>query len=157
VERLKLDPEFMSELARRTVLCYTGATRFSGATIERVMRAYQTGDATVVRALFGIRDTAEAMANALRGADIGAVGRLLTENWRHQQALDARMRTAEMAQLEQMMTDAGALGGKAAGAGAGGSMFFLAPDDPTLLLAAADQAGARVLPVKWAMRGVYLC
>jgi D-glycero-alpha-D-manno-heptose-7-phosphate kinase len=157
VERLKLDPEFMSELARRTVLCYTGATRFSGATIERVMRAYQTGDATVVRALFGIRDTAEAMANALRGADIGAVGRLLTENWRHQQALDARMRTAEMAQLEQVMTDAGALGGKAAGAGAGGSMFFLAPDDPTPLLAAAEQAGARVLPVKWAMRGVYLC
>ena len=40
VQRLKLDPEFMAELAGRIVLCYTSASRFSGTTIERVMRAY---------------------------------------------------------------------------------------------------------------------
>src|SRR5215218_5330637 len=41
VQRLKLDPGFMAELAARMVLCYTGASHFSGATIERVMRAYE--------------------------------------------------------------------------------------------------------------------
>jgi D-glycero-alpha-D-manno-heptose-7-phosphate kinase len=71
--------------------------------------------------------------------------------------LDDRMTTPEMAQLEQLMTDAGALGGKAAGAGAGGCMFFLAPDDPSPLHEAAQDAGIRLLPVRWAMRGVYLC
>jgi D-glycero-alpha-D-manno-heptose-7-phosphate kinase len=97
------------------------------------------------------------MSQALVAADSAEVGRLLSDNWRHQQALDDRMRTPEMAQLEDVMIQAGALGGKAAGAGAGGCMFFLAPDDPSPLLEAAQQAGVRLLPARWAMRGVYLC
>jgi D-glycero-alpha-D-manno-heptose-7-phosphate kinase len=157
VERLRLDPGFMGDLSRRIVLCYTGATRFSGTTIERVMRAYEQGDARVVAALHGLRHVAEEMSQALVAADSAEVGRLLSDNWRHQQALDDRMRTPEMAQLEDLMIEAGALGGKAAGAGAGGCMFFLAPDDPLPLLEAAREAGVRLLPVRWAMRGVYLC
>jgi D-glycero-alpha-D-manno-heptose-7-phosphate kinase len=157
VERLRLDAGFMNDLSRRIVLCYTGASRFSGTTIERVMRAYERGDARVVAALHGLRQVAEEMSRALVEADSAAVGRLLSENWRYQQALDDRMSTPEMAQLERLMTDAGALGGKAAGAGAGGCMFFLSPDDPSPLHEAAQDAGVRLLPVRWAMRGVYLC
>jgi D-glycero-alpha-D-manno-heptose-7-phosphate kinase len=157
VERLRLDAGFMADLSRRIVLCYTGASRFSGTTIERVMRAYEQGDARVLAALHGLRQVAEEMSRALVAADSAAVGRFLSDNWRHQQALDDRMRTPEMAQLENLMIEAGALGGKAAGAGAGGCMFFLAPDDPSPLLEAAKQAGVRLLPVRWAMRGVYLC
>jgi D-glycero-alpha-D-manno-heptose-7-phosphate kinase len=157
VERLKLDSGFMADLSRRVVLCYTGASRFSGTTIERVMRAYERGEKTVVAALHGLRAVADAMSGALRAADSATMGRLLSENWRYQQALDERMRTPEMAELERQMTAAGSLGGKAAGAGAGGSMFFLAPDNPAPLLEAAKRAGAEVLPVRWAMRGVYLC
>jgi D-glycero-alpha-D-manno-heptose-7-phosphate kinase len=157
IQRLKLEPELSSELARRVVLCYTGASRFSGTTIERVMRAYEQGDANVVASLHGLREVAEAMADAVIAADFSQIGRLLSENWGYQQALDTRMCTPEMARLEQAMRDAGSLGGKAAGAGAGGCMFFLAPDNPSALLEAARQAGARLLPVAWAMRGVYLC
>jgi mevalonate kinase len=62
-----------------------------------------------------------------------------------------------MAQLERAMLAAGALGGKAAGSGAGGCMFFLAPEDPSDMIAAARSCGARLLPVRWAMRGVYQC
>jgi D-glycero-alpha-D-manno-heptose-7-phosphate kinase len=157
VERLKLDPDFMAELARRLVLCYTGASRFSGATIERVMRAYEQGDPSVHAALHGLRDVADAMAGALVAADFSRVGQLLSQNWRHQLALDARMSTPEMADLEQAMASAGSLGGKAAGSGAGGCMFFLAPDDPSAMMAAARNLGTQLLPIAWAMRGVYLC
>ena len=157
VERLKLDPDFMAELARRTVLCYTSASRFSGTTIERVMRAYEAGDSSVAAALCGLRDVAAAMAEALVAGDLVRMGQLLRQNWRHQQSLDARMSTPEMAALAQAMDQAGALGGKAAGSGAGGCMFFLAPDDPSPMLEAARRAQAQVLPVAWAMRGVYLC
>jgi D-glycero-alpha-D-manno-heptose-7-phosphate kinase len=157
VQRLKLDPEFMADLAKRVVLCYTSASHFSGTTIERVMRAYEQGDRNVTRALHGLREVAEAMGGALLAADLPRIGRLLSENWRHQLALDGRMSTPEMARLEQAMIQAGALGGKAAGSGAGGCMFFLAPDDPSPLIEAAEQAGVRLLPVAWALRGVYLC
>jgi D-glycero-alpha-D-manno-heptose-7-phosphate kinase len=157
VQRLKLDSGLRAELARRVVLCYTSASHFSGSTIERVMRAYEQGNRDVTAALHGLREVAETMTEALVAADFSRIGQLLTENWRHQLALDQRMCTPEMARLEQAMRNAGALGGKAAGSGAGGCMFFLGPDDPAGMMAAAKACEARLLPVRWAMRGVYQC
>jgi D-glycero-alpha-D-manno-heptose-7-phosphate kinase len=157
VQRLKLESGLRTELARRIVLCYTSASHFSGNTIARVMQAYERGDPKVAAALQSLRGVAEAMTDALIAADFGRIGRLLTENWTHQLALDQRMSTPEMARLEQAMRAAGALGGKAAGSGAGGCMFFLGPDNPSEMVAAANACGARLLPVRWAMRGVYQC
>jgi galactokinase/mevalonate kinase-like predicted kinase len=62
-----------------------------------------------------------------------------------------------MARLERAMVEAGVLGGKAAGSGAGGSMFFLCPDDPAPAIAAARELGMRLLPVRWAREGVRRC
>lgn len=157
VERLKLDAAFVSELARRMLLGYTRASHFSGTTIGRVMRSYEEGNPQVVAALHGLRDVAERMAQALRSGDTALIGRLLSENWAHQQALDPRMCTSEMANLERAMLAAGALGGKAAGSGAGGCMFFLGPDDPSPMIDAARSLGVRLLPVRWALRGVHQC
>jgi D-glycero-alpha-D-manno-heptose-7-phosphate kinase len=157
VQRLKLDPAFAADLARRMLLCYTSASHFSGTTIARVMHAYGQGDRNVVAALHGLRNVAESMVTALVAADFAAVGRLFSENWTHQQALDPKMCTEEMARLERALLAAGALGGKAAGSGAGGCMFFLAPDDPAGVIEAATGCGVRLLPIRWAMRGVYLC
>jgi D-glycero-alpha-D-manno-heptose-7-phosphate kinase len=157
VQRLHLDTDFAEDLARRTVLCYTTASRFSGATIDRVMHAYEQGDPKVARALHGIRAVAESMGDALVAADAAQIGRLMTENWKHQLALDPQMRTEKMAQLEDAVLAAGALGGKAAGSGAGGCMFFLSPDDPRAVIEAAERCGVTVLPVRWAMYGVRQC
>lgn len=154
VEPLTLDPAFAAALERHTVLCYTNTTRVSGETIARVMRSYERGDGAVTGALRALKDVAAAMVEALRGADLARVGALLTDNWKHQQALDPGMRTADMARLERAMAGAGALGGKAAGAGAGGSMFFVVPGDPRAATAAAQGAGATVLPLAWAGEGM---
>jgi D-glycero-alpha-D-manno-heptose-7-phosphate kinase len=157
VESLQLDPDFASELERRMLLCYTGASRFSGATIGRVMRAYERGEPAIAGALDGIRRVAEEIADALRAGDVSRVGALLSENWRLQQMLDPAMATPEMARLERAMLDAGTLGGKAAGAGAGGSMFFLGPENPGEARAAVARLGMQLLPVRWALMGVHPC
>ncbi|MGH7568044.1 MAG: hypothetical protein ACREL9_03590 [Gemmatimonadales bacterium] len=154
IESITLDPAFAAALERRTILCYTGVSRVSGQTIARVMGAYERGEPAVAGALRAMKQTAERMVEALRAGDAARVGALLSENWKHQQALDPDMQTPQMARLEQAMTDAGVLGGKAAGAGAGGSMFFLAGDDPRPAFAAALASGATVLPVRWAREGV---
>ena len=104
-----------------------------------------------------LRDIAERMSDALLRGDLAAVGSLLDANWRHQQTLDAGMCTAPMRQLTEVMRAAGVLGGKAAGSGAGGSMFFLGPDDPEPARAAARALGMRILPVRWAATGVRGC
>lgn len=153
-ERLLLDSAFLCELASRIVVCYTGTSRVSSRTISRVMTAYSAGTPYVVGALRAMVDTAEAMADALIASDLVKVGKLLSANWLHQQRLDPEMTTDTMARLEIAMRRAGALGGKAAGAGAGGSMFFITGGHRSAALAAAREAGARVLDFSWATDGV---
>ena len=157
VERLDLDPAFLAELERRMVICYTGRSRVSGDTIARVMRAFESGDPAVRGALFELRDVADEMVAALRHGDLTRTGELLSANWTCQQRLDPGMRTEEMAALEAAMHGAGAVGGKAAGAGAGGSMFFLMGGDPTAGIEAAHRAGAEVLRAGWSPAGVEPC
>ncbi len=154
---LPIDRGTREELERRIVLCYTGRSRVSGDTISRVMAAYERGDEAVRAALFELRELADRMAEALVAGDLPTVGALLQANWRAQQALDAGMCTPEMAALEQAMVAAGALGGKAAGAGAGGSMFFLMGDDPEAGWQAARGQGMEPLPVRWSEAGVLTC
>jgi mevalonate kinase len=67
------------------------------------------------------------------------------------------MSTLEMARLEGAMHEAGVLGGKAAGSGAGGSMFFLGPVDPCEARKVVSRLGMRLLPVRWAPMGVRPC
>lgn len=156
VDPLALDPGLAATLERQLVVCYTGRSRVSSDTIARVMGAYAAGDGRITRTLHGLAELAPRMTAALQAADLAAIGRLLSANWALQQQLDPGMCTPEMARLEHALTTAGALGGKAAGAGAGGSMFFLAPADPAPLVAAARSAGASVLGFRWARHGVAL-
>ncbi len=157
VRPLQLDMDFASALARQTVLCYTGQSRLSGNTITRVMTAYDDGAPAVTEALLELKDLAYAMAEALASGDLERVALLLSRNWRCQQALDPGMQTDLMKKLEAAATSAGALGGKAAGAGAGGSMFFVMPDDPAPLIEAVKGLGMTVLPVEWSWEGVRSC
>lgn len=157
IEPLALDAAFLAELERRIVICYTGRSRVSGDTIARVMGAYQRGDAVVTGALRELASLAGAMAEALSRADLAATARLLSANWAAQQRLDAGMATAEMRALEDAVRGAGALGGKAAGAGAGGCMFFLAGEDVDAVRRAAESAGATLLPTRWSTTGVTWC
>lgn len=153
-QALSVDPDFARELATHTLLCHTGASRFSGATIRRVMRAYENADVAVSTALRNIADIAAAMAGALLRGSLTEIGGLLSDNWREQQRLDADMCTASMAQLEAAVMQAGAAGGKAAGSGAGGAMFFVVPGDVGPARAAAERCGGVLLPVQWAAEGV---
>lgn len=154
VEPVTLDPAFATALERQMLVCYTNKSRVSGDTISRVMGAYERGEAKVTGALRALKDIGAAMVEALRSADIVRVGALLSENWKHQQALDPGMQTREMAQLEDAAAQAGTLGGKAAGAGAGGSMFFVMKGAARDAADAVAAAGASVLPLAWSAEGV---
>jgi D-glycero-alpha-D-manno-heptose-7-phosphate kinase len=154
IEPLDLDAAFQESLAAHVLLCYTGASRLSGNTIARVMAAYEAGDPRVAGALQEMRDLAFEMREALASADLARTAQLLSRNWAAQQRLDPAMRTDDMARLEQAMTGAGVLGGKAAGSGAGGCMFFVA-SNPTVAARTARELGMQLLPVSWSRRGVH--
>ena len=154
VHPLAIAPAFADWLARHIVVCYTGQSRVSSATIGRVMTRFVERDPGVVAALEGLAELGVSMAGALEAGDEREVGALLSANWRLQQRLDPGMQTPAMARLEQAMTDAGSLGGKAAGAGAGGTMFFVIGGDSAPAARIAAEFGSTVLPLEWAWEGV---
>jgi D-glycero-alpha-D-manno-heptose-7-phosphate kinase len=156
-EPLELDQSFLEALEQRILICYSGRSRLSGDTITRVMHRFAAGDPGTVMALHELRQVAHEMAEALEESSLTRVGALLWRNWACQQRLDPVMCTPEMARLEAAVREAGALGGKAAGAGAGGCMFFLMGDDPAAGREAASAAGATILEAGWSATGVELC
>ena len=154
VRPVAIPASFADWLARHLVVCYTGQSRVSSRTIARVMARFVEQDAVVVAALEGLAEVAVRMAEALEAGDERQVGDLLSANWRLQQQLDDGIRTPAMARMEGAMAGCGSLGGKAAGAGAGGTMFFVIGGDPVRAARVAVEQGATVLPLTWAWEGV---
>jgi D-glycero-alpha-D-manno-heptose-7-phosphate kinase len=144
--RLDLAPACLHDLEQHLVLCYVGASRFSGGTIARVMGRYEAGDAAVAAALDGLKGCALRMREVLLRGDVGAVGEVLAENWRHQRALDPAMETTAMRRLADAAAHLGVRGWKACGSGAGGCLVILArPGEEHALGEALQAAGGTIL------------
>jgi D-glycero-alpha-D-manno-heptose-7-phosphate kinase len=153
--RLDVSAACVRDLEHHLVLCYVGASRFSGRTIARVMARYEAGDAAVTAALDGLRACGVAMRDALLRGDVGAVGEVLAEDWRRMQALGPELETAKMRTLIEAAGRAGAKGWKACGSGAGGCLLFLAPTGEEHALAEhLRDAGGTILRYTFDMTGV---
>ncbi len=152
VERLDVDPAIVAELEARCVLCYTGRPRLSSGIHENVWGAFARGVPETVAALHALRDVARKMKPVLLAGDLEAFARLVGENWEHQKALDPSV-TNE--QINTLFDAAGALGGKACGAGGGGCLLFLAALGRQQAVAdALTTHGARVIPFRFAFDGL---
>ena len=137
-----------TELERRIVLAYTGASRNSGINNWDVMMRRINGDRQVVEAFDGIRDAAGGLRRALERADWRAVATHLSREWEHRKRLGPGVSTPEIEALLGRAWEAGALAGKVCGAGGGGClMCFTPPERRTAVADALTRGGATVLPV----------
>jgi len=148
-------PVDIQDFNTRIVLCYTGAPRNSGINNWEVTKAYINGDRKVHRNFAHIAGVASAMRTAVEKADWKEAGRLLREDWSHRRANLRGISTPMIDRLIAVARRAGSLGAKVCGAGGGGCVFFLvergAQERVTRAIA---NAGAEVLPVRIAERGV---
>lgn len=122
--KLHLDVSVLRDIEKHLILCYTGKSRLSGDIIKTVMGAYERGQQKTVDALRNLKRIAYETKNALIAGDMRAFAALLDENWKSQLALDASTSNAQIDHLFDIAYKAGALGGKACGAGGGGCLIF---------------------------------
>jgi len=148
VERLELLAGVQVSLESGLVLCYSGRPRLSGDIHDRVWGAYERGDGRVAAHLRELRDIAVAMRDVLLRGDLEAVAELMNRNWRAQKGLHASITNEDVERLYRTALDAGALAGKACGAGGGGCLVFIAhPERVADVRAALANAGAQLLDV----------
>jgi D-glycero-alpha-D-manno-heptose-7-phosphate kinase len=146
ISPLRLTPAIVAELEKRLVLAYTGVSRVSGDIVSKVMGAYESGTPRTVDALRTMRRLADDVKVALLGGDMDRLGEALVENWRCQKDLHPSVTSAAIDDLYQRAVEAGAMGGKALGAGGGGCLLFLAqPDREHQVRRVLAEAGAQVL------------
>jgi len=147
VERLPVD---LDALGRSLVVAYTGRSHFSAGQNWHVVRRRLDGEAETVDRFAGIADAACAVADALRLGDLAAAGEQMAREWSFRRRLAPGVSTDTIEALLDRGRRAGAWGGKACGAGGGGSVALLCPPErrPAVVEALEGLDGVRVLEVR---------
>lgn len=126
VEPLNLPPDTITALSSRLLLFSTGRTHDSSA-ILREQRASTQSDRQVIASLHRIKALAGEMRQALIAEDLDQFGRLLDLGWQEKKRLSTRVSSSAIDQWYGAAREAGALGGKIAGAGGGGFLLLYCP------------------------------
>ncbi|MEW5763857.1 MAG: hypothetical protein ACOYXN_04780 [Acidobacteriota bacterium] len=143
VESLRVDLE---AFGGRLVVAYSGQSRISAGTNWALVRRFLDGDGETARRLEGIADAARSMREALLAGDWVEAGNLLAKEWFLRKGLAEGIETPVLKSLCEAALAAGALGGKACGAGGGGCLAFLVREGARWDVERALEAcGARIL------------
>ncbi len=155
VESLAISPSFALELERRLILWYTGKSRLSSNIHENVWGAFRRGAPETVKALYSLRDGAYRMRESLQGENIDEFAALIGESWENQKALDASVTNETIETLFTAARKAGALAGKACGAGGGGCLLFVAElEDRFAVVDSITALGGHEIPFHFEFEGL---
>jgi D-glycero-alpha-D-manno-heptose-7-phosphate kinase len=156
VTPIELPPGVAAALDARLLLFSTGQTRDS-ASILRRQQADTRSSAAVIGSLHTIKALAIEMRAALMDADLDRFGQLLDRSWRHKRRLSNNISSPAIDRYYAAALDAGALGGKIAGAGGGGFMLlYCPPGSRRNVRGALAQFELRELPFSFEAAGAHV-
>jgi D-glycero-alpha-D-manno-heptose-7-phosphate kinase len=157
IDPLCLPPDAARCFESHLVLVSTRRTRDS-ASVLKAQRAATGVDTEVTKRLHDLKALAAAMREALTAGDIARFGALLDEGWRLKRGLNAGISSAEIDHWYELARDAGAYGGKIAGAGGGGFFLFCVPPARrTALVKRMRAAGLTPFPFALDVNGATAC
>jgi D-glycero-alpha-D-manno-heptose-7-phosphate kinase len=158
VEKLQLQHETIERLQHQTMLFYTGVVHDSSLILRDQKARMTDPKRSNVEQLHLIKRAAEMVRAALLDGDVAAVGRIMNEAWIAKKGLSDEISNETIDAAYSAACQAGALGGKIAGAGGGGFMLLICSPERQNEVEAAlhkkglvradfnfDFAGARVL------------
>lgn len=152
---MALSRDTVLELEQNLVLAYTGKSRLSGDIHEKVTGAYERGVRSTVDAIEGMKKIAQEVKDALFERNLDRFGRLMLENWEAQKALHPSVTNADIDAAFEAALEAGAVGGKASGAGGGGCLlFYTRPDTKHRVRRSLESRGIQLLDLRFDEYGV---
>ncbi|MCB9161058.1 MAG: GHMP kinase [Caldilineaceae bacterium] len=125
VESLGLDDERTRRLNRNLMLFFTGVTRKA----EDILGEQTHNIGSTTDALRALKRLALQVRDALHAGAFDDFGRLLDDGWQLKKQLASRITNPALDDLYATARQAGALGGKIAGAGGGGYLMLYCPRD----------------------------
>ncbi len=128
VTPLKLSPQTIATLQSRLMLFTNGARRNAQSVLAEQARR-SLSDPETVTALHRIKELAYAARDLLSADEPDAMGQLLHEAWECKRHLNSQTHTPEIDRVYALARDAGAIGGKLAGAGLVGTIMLYCPEE----------------------------
>ena len=153
VEPVPATPEIMQELSKRVLLFYTEQQRDA----DKILKKQSEGTRERMSILREMRDLANEMRLALGGSGgLDEFARLLHEGWLLKRSLGFGISTGSVDAWYEQARKLGAQGGKLLGAGGGGFLLVIAPQErhdlirnalgnPRELTFGIDRRGGRVI------------
>lgn len=129
--RVTLEPKHLPEkqiehIFESVLLFWTGISRSA----DTILKKQQENTESKMKELMGMRDLSYKLWDVLKeGCDLEQFGKILHESWLQKRSLTASISSPQIDNWYQKAIDAGAWGGKLLGAGGGGFLFFVAPED----------------------------
>jgi D-glycero-alpha-D-manno-heptose-7-phosphate kinase len=126
VSRVAISPDRLAEFEAHIFIVFTGIKRKAANVVEKQLQ--KMADNTEI--LKEMRKMVDKGWDILTSnQSLTAFGELLHQAWLAKRSLDTGISNTEIDEIYRLGIDAGALGGKLLGAGAGGFMLFFAPPE----------------------------
>lgn len=142
-------------LEQRLVLIYTGITRNADVVLTKQVQALEANDNKTVELTIMLRDQALLAAELLYHQQYDQLGLLLDEAWKIKREMTDNISSPDIDNLYNQIKNAGALGAKLLGAGAGGFILAYLPCDKNSKQAQSfmNTFGDRILPFTFDYEG----
>jgi len=131
-EPLDIAHETMMDLEERLLLFFTGYARDAGDILEDQKKRSETGDEEMLANLDVVTEIGEQTKQALEAGDTHRFGELMHTHWENKRKRSEGMSSDAVDGWYEAGRNAGAVGGKLVGAGAGGFLLFYAEDQAPL-------------------------
>jgi D-glycero-alpha-D-manno-heptose-7-phosphate kinase len=128
VTPLKVAEETIAGLEQRIMLFGNGARRNSSAVLAEQARR-SASDPETVDALHRLKEMSYEMREMLESGKLDDVGALLHRAWESKRYLNSQVSTPTIDRVYSLARQAGALGGKLAGAGLAGTLMLFCPPE----------------------------
>jgi D-glycero-alpha-D-manno-heptose-7-phosphate kinase len=127
VEPLKMEAALVRELQSNLLLFFTGVSHHSWTILKEQEESASKISGSTVEHLHEIRKLVEPMKAALLAGELKRFGVLLHEGWEIKKRLSFRISNDHIDKMYESALRNGALGGKITGAGGGGFLLLVCP------------------------------
>jgi D-glycero-alpha-D-manno-heptose-7-phosphate kinase len=154
VHPIRLDPVAARELEECLILCDTGIEHDSGKLHEKQRAEFHEQKDRGAEFESAVH-LSQRMHNHLIRAELNEFGKCLHEAWLVKQRMSSGTSNGRLQQIYAAAIEAGSLGGKLLGAGAGGFfVLFTQPNNRSKVVAQLRQMGCRIRPFRFEGEGV---
>lgn len=126
-KRIDFEPFVEEQFLKSVLIFYTGVTRTASSVLSDQRKNILTG--TKDNILSKMVSLTQPFIDAINAGDILSCGNILEENWVLKKSLSAHITNPSIDDIYLEARAAGAIGGKLLGAGAGGFVLFIAPQE----------------------------